>query len=274
MSGRRAESGDVAVLGLGKAGGALVASFERAQVPIVARARRLAALARRRGHLDSATLFLAVPDEALPGVVAALAAWPALPRAVVHLSGARGLDVLEPLAARAAIGSFHPLASLDGRGPVPAGTLIAWDAHGASAGARLAALARRIGGVPAHVRDDARTLYHAGAVVAGNLPVALLHEGVSLLVEAGVPRTTARVALARLLRSQADNAERRALSLALSGPVARGDADTLARHLRALDRDHPALARLYRELSRVLVDDVSGHDAPTKRRLARALARR
>lgn len=274
MSKRRVAPSGVAVLGLGKAGGALIASFARARLPVVARARRLSSLARRRALLDGTTLFLAVPDDALISVVESLSGWPSLPRAVVHLSGARGLDVLEPLAGRTSIGSFHPLASLDGRHPVPAGTLIAWDARAASTGARLAALARRIGGTPARVRDQQRTLYHAGAVVAGNLPVALLHEGMGLLVDAGVPMRAARVALSRLLRSQADNAERTDLAAALSGPVARGDADTLARHLRALDDARPALAALYRELSRILVDSVVAPMARTRGRLRRALTPR
>lgn len=261
------------MLGLGKAGGSLLASFAAARIPVAARARRVPALARQRAALTRAPLFLAVPDDALPEVVAALAAWPALPPVIAHLSGARGLDVLAPLADRSAIASFHPLASLDGRHPIPRGTLIAWDARAPSTGPRLAALARRIGCVPARVTDEARTLYHAGAVVAGNLPVALLAEGVRLLRAAGVPAATARVALARLLRSQADNAERVELGLALSGPVARGDADTLARHLRALDERDPRLAALYRELTKRLIDDVRVPEARTRARLLRALSR-
>lgn len=264
----------MAVLGLGKAGGSLSASFAAARVPVVARARRLPALARRRARLARTVLFLAVPDDALTDVADALARWPTLPPVVAHLSGARGLDVLGALAARTTIASFHPLASLDGRHPVPAGTLVAWDARTALVGAHLVTLARRLGCVPARVTDDARTLYHAGAVVAGNLPVALLAAGVRLLVTAGVPASTARVALARLLRSQAANAERSDLATALSGPVARGDADTLARHLRALDDVDAPLAELYRALSQRLIDDVRAPDRSTRARLTRALARR
>lgn len=261
----------VAVLGLGKAGGSLLASLAQANVPVAARARRLPALRRARGRAAAELLFLAVPDDALTDVASALARWPTLPPVIVHLSGSRGLKALAPLASRAVVGSFHPLASLDGVHPIPRGSLIAWDASSVRVGKQLAALARRMGGVPARVRDEERALYHAGAVVAGNLPVALLHEGIHLLVEAGVPETTARVALARLLRSQADNAERLPLGRALSGPVARGDADTLARHLARLEANRPLLAGLYRELSRILIDEVAAHPAATRARLRRAL---
>ena len=125
MTRRRVAPRFAAVLGLGKAGLSLVASLLDAKVPVVAGARRLPALARERGELPRAALFLAVPDGALEQVVAGLARWPELPRAVVHLAGARGLDVLAPLARRTAIASFHPLASLDGEHAIPRGTLIA-----------------------------------------------------------------------------------------------------------------------------------------------------
>lgn len=263
----------VAVLGLGKAGGSLLASLAQAKVRVVARARRLPALRRARGRPTAELLFLAVPDDALTDVAEALARWPTLPPVIAHMSGSRGLTALAPLATRAVIASFHPLASLDGAHPIPRGSLIAWDASSAKVGKQLAALARRLGGVPARVRDEERALYHAGAVVAGNLPVALLHEGVRLLVEAGVPEATARVALARLLRSQADNAERLPLGRALSGPVARGDADTLARHLARLQASRPRLAELYRELSRILIDQVAAHPTANRTRLRRALTK-
>ncbi|MCC7112175.1 MAG: DUF2520 domain-containing protein [Deltaproteobacteria bacterium] len=274
---RRGRRGPTAaVLGLGKAGGALLASLREAAIPVSARARRLPTLLRQRGLADAELLFLAIPDDALAATAARLATLPKLPPVVVHLSGSRGLAVLAPLLGRCATASFHPLASLDGKHPIPRGTLFAWDASDTRAARQLAALARRLHGVPVRVRDDARALYHAGAVVAGNLPVALLHEGIALLMEAGVPEATARVALARLLRSQAENAERQPLARALSGPVARGDADTLARHLALLDglpgaRRRLRLAALYRELSGILVDDVAAHRAPAADRLRAAL---
>lgn len=267
------EGEKVAVLGLGKAGGSLLASLGAARVDVVARARRPDDLFKKRGLEDATLLVLAVPDASLADVAADLARRRSVPPFVVHMSGALGLDALSPLAHRVAVGSFHPLASLDGRRPIPAGTLIAWDASGGRRGARaLPALARRVQGKPVRLTDAERARYHAGAVVAGNLPVALLAAGVQLLVEAGVPKELARVSLARLLRTQAENAEKAPLALALTGPLARGDASTLRRHLDVLDENHAELASIYRQLSRVLVDEVVAHPPGVKAALRRALA--
>lgn len=266
----------VAVLGLGKAGGALIASLTQAGVTVVARARRVDALLKARALRDAQVLFLAVPDGALEEVAASLAArFPKHlePPVVAHLAGARGLDALHHLEGRAHIASFHPLASLNGREPIPAGTLIAWDASRAADGRRLAALARRLELTPARITDKDRVRYHAGAVVAGNLPVALLAWGTRLLTDAGVPEPAARRALARLLLSQAENALAEPLPRALTGPVARGDVNTLRRHLALLDAEEPALAGLYRALSRDLVDGVTAHPPAVKRALRMALER-
>ena len=168
------------------------------------------------------------------------------------------------------VGTFHPLASLDGRRAIPRGTLIAVDATSVRAQRTLTSLARRCALVPAHVPSRERARYHAGAVVSANLAVALLHHGVALLEGAGVPPELARGSLARLLRSQAENAIARPLAQALTGPVARGDAGTLARHVQTLADDHELLA-LYRTLSRTLIDDVTAHPPATKRALMRAL---
>jgi len=91
-------------------------------------------------------------------------------------------------------------------------------------------------------------------VIAGNLATALLHLGVQQLVAAGVDAEVARTSLARLLQTTAARALQAPLVHALTGPVARGDVDTVARHLAVLP---PGPARdAYLLLTRVLVDDV------------------
>lgn len=267
--------GEVAVLGLGKAGGSLLASLDAAAIEVIARGRRLDALARSKRARDVRVLFLAVPDAALEATAAAVRDSPLVDGAlelVLHLAGARGLDALAALRGRVDVGSFHPLASLDGKSPIPPGTLLAWDCSSAAWGRAIVKLARECGGAPVRVPDGARNRYHAGAVVAGNLPMALLASGVRLLVDAGVPESLARVSLARLLRSQADNATRMPLAAALTGPVARGDEGTLRRHLALLDEEAPDLAGLYRALSHVLVDELTKHSPRTRARLHAALA--
>jgi predicted short-subunit dehydrogenase-like oxidoreductase (DUF2520 family) len=258
-----------AVVGLGKAGGALVASLRAARIVIAMKSRRLPRKLPAAMH-DVDVLFVAVPDDALAEVDAALATCSALPPLVVHLSGARGTEALARTGARTTVGTFHPLASLDGTHPIPSGTLVAIDATHARARAALVKLAKRCKLVPALVPSDKRARYHAGAVVSANLAVALLQRGVELLVQSGVPEELARVSLARLLRSQADNAIAHPLSRALTGPIARGDAGTVKRHVKELAHDHEVLA-LYRALSSILVSDVVTHTPAQERALKRAL---
>jgi predicted short-subunit dehydrogenase-like oxidoreductase (DUF2520 family) len=269
----------IAILGLGKAGGSLVASARDARMSIVAKAARLPRLTRTLAWHSARTLFLAVPDDAIEDVARALARiaakGKALPSLVVHMSGAKGASALGALVDRGCtVGTFHPLASLDGAHAIPRGTFIAIDTQGPKTreGARkLQAIAKRMKLVPGTVREDDRVRYHAGAVVAGNLATALLHEGVELLVRSGVARDVARVSLARLLASTAHNAIARPLADALTGPVARGDIATIAGHVALLDAEDASLAALYRALSLVLIDDVSAHTPTVRKRLRAAL---
>lgn len=263
------------VLGLGKAGGALCASLLEAGVVLtgvfsrsltrrrdfvartpnaVAPRGRLDALLRDLSERQCQVLFLAVPDDSLADVAARLARATALPPLVVHLSGARGHEVLKTLDGRASLGSFHPLAALDERSGIPPGTLIALDATGARERRALTALAEAMGLCPTRVASAARTQYHLGAVTSANLAIALLHQGIEHLRAAGVDEELARVSLARLLMSTARGAELRPLPAMMTGPIARGDTSTVRSHLELLRGRPSEEAAVYRMLSLVLVE--------------------
>jgi predicted short-subunit dehydrogenase-like oxidoreductase (DUF2520 family) len=178
-------------------------------------------------------------------------------RAYVHLSGALGLDALEPLrAAGFAVGSLHPLQAFPSARPpeVFNGVTFAVDASDEQLLAELEQLARRLGGMPRRVRDQERALYHASATLAGNL-VALAAEAGAGLGALGWTREDAVAALLPLMRGAVDNLAEAGLPWALSGPVRRGDAGTVRRHLSAL---HGAgdrrLVPLYRILSLAALD--------------------
>jgi predicted short-subunit dehydrogenase-like oxidoreductase (DUF2520 family) len=95
----------------------------------------------------------------------------------------------------------------------------------------------------------AKARYHAAAVFASNFPMVLLATAMRLLTSAGVPEDAARGALGTLLVSAAENASAMGPSAALTGPVVRGDVDTVRAHLDALG-DVRAILELYRGLSR------------------------
>ena len=167
--------------------------------------------------------------------------------AVVHCSGALGLDALVALAENPR-GSFHPLQSFPApRGPEAfRGITIAVDATTPALLKRLQRLARDLGARPKHVPDRQRVLYHAAAVFASNYVIASVAEGVRLLEAAGWKRAEAERALAPLVEGVAANLRLRGTVKALTGPIRRGDAETVARHLAELEDD-----RLYRMLGLV-----------------------
>jgi predicted short-subunit dehydrogenase-like oxidoreductase (DUF2520 family) len=201
-------------------------------------------------------LLIAVPDDALAGVVTDLAQRGALRpgQVVAHTSGAHGLAVLAPAAAVGARPlALHPamtftgtpddLARLDGI------------SYGITAPADLRPLAARLvtdlGGVPEWVAETDRPLYHAALAHGANHLVTLVNEATDRLRDAGVARP--EKVLAPLLRAALENALRLGDD-ALTGPVSRGDAGTVERHLARLAATAPESVPAYLALARRTAD--------------------
>jgi predicted short-subunit dehydrogenase-like oxidoreductase (DUF2520 family) len=231
------------VVGAGRAGGALARAARAAGIEVaVARrgeARALAAAAE--------AVLLCVPDAELERVAREVADAEPPPRLVGHVSGASPLDVLSAAReAGAATFSLHPLQTIPhpetDLGGAPCAVAGSHDA--ALDGAR--ALARALGMEPFTVPEEARAAYHAAAAMASNFLIALEESAAELLAAVGVERP--RDILAPLvLRSAANWAE--SGREALTGPIARGDEGTVARHLEALRRQAPQLLPLYEALA-------------------------
>ncbi|WP_112621773.1 Rossmann-like and DUF2520 domain-containing protein, partial [Micromonospora saelicesensis] len=201
-------------------------------------------------------LLIAVPDDRLAGVVTDLAERGALHpgQIVAHTSGAHGLAVLGPaVAAGARPLALHPamtftgtpddLARLDGI------------SYGVTAPAELRPLAARLvadlGGVPEWVAESDRPLYHAALAHGANHLVTLVNEATDRLRDAGVSRP--EKVLAPLLRAALENALRLGDD-ALTGPVSRGDAGTVQRHLARLAATAPESVPAYLALARRTAD--------------------
>lgn len=218
-------------------------------------------------------LLLAVPDDAIGDVAAALAAHgrTRTGQVVLHLSGALSKDALQPLAASgAALGSLHPLQALTDPAAAPerlrgAVATVEGEPH---AVAIAAGLARDVGLVPVPIPSDQKPQYHAAAVFASNFLVALAGVAQRLFVAAGLPEGVARTALTALMAGALESLRATGPTGALTGPVARGDVETIRRHLRAL-QDHDA--ELYRILSRAALDLASLD--PERRRAIQDLLR-
>lgn len=168
-------------------------------------------------------LVVATPDAAVAAVAARVE--PVATTVVAHLSGALGLDALDPHPRR---GALHPLRSI----PSPDTDLVS--AWWAVAGDELVrAVVADLDGHVVEVTDEGRAAYHAAACIASNHLVGLLGQAERVAAAAGVPLA----AYLDLVRGTLDNVERLGPAAALTGPVARGDRATVARHLAALPDD-------------------------------------
>ncbi|MCF0095350.1 Rossmann-like and DUF2520 domain-containing protein [Micromonospora sp. MH99] len=214
--------------------------------------RQVTAVARAAADL----LLIAVPDDALAAVVADLVDRGALHpgQVVAHTSGAHGLAVLAPAAAVGARPlALHPAMTFTGTpDDLPR---LAGISYGVTAPADLRPLAARLvadlGGVPEWVAEGDRPLYHAALAHGANHLVTLVNEATDRLRDAGVARP--EKVLAPLLRAALENALRLGDD-ALTGPVSRGDAGTVERHLARLAATAPESVPAYLALARRTAD--------------------
>lgn len=201
-------------------------------------------------HEETTILILAVPDDALPEVANQVGRAGAAPGSCValHVSGALSTDVLAPLhVAGFTLGSIHPLQTV--ADPWSGADRLRGCAY-ALAGEPAALIAGRrivaaLGGQPLVIPPALRPLYHASAVLASNYVLAAAATVARTLAEAGIDEEEAVAATLPLMRGTMDNLEQLGLGAALTGPVARGDIDTVRLHLSRLS---PRERRLYSAL--------------------------
>lgn len=170
---------------------------------------------------------------------------------VLHCSGALPSSILNVGEdSGVSIGSIHPLQSFAAVDPEVnpfAGIMAAIE--GDAQAVRVArGVGETLGAVCFTIKTDAKTQYHASAVVASNYLVTLVSVALRLLAAAGIAPGEAFSILSPLIQGTLSNIEKVGIPEALTGPIARGDAETVARHVRAIERDNPELAVLYRQL--------------------------
>jgi predicted short-subunit dehydrogenase-like oxidoreductase (DUF2520 family) len=263
----------VGVVGAGRAGTALAAALARAGHQVVAASAVSQESVRRvRQALPGTAIrppeqvvaqaglvLLTVPDDVLPGLVAGLASTGAAVegRLLAHASGRHGLAVLEPAVRCGALPlAMHPVMTFTGRADdVDRLTGVSFGVTAPGPLLPVAeALVVEMGGEPVVIEESRRDLYHAGLANAANYLVTLVAQSGDLLRAAGVadPATRSRM-LGPLLSAALDNALRLG-DQALTGPVARGDADTVASHIEALRGAAPGALPAYLALARLTAD--------------------
>jgi predicted short-subunit dehydrogenase-like oxidoreductase (DUF2520 family) len=193
-------------------------------------------------------IVIAVPDEAIEEVAGRLAAID-LPSSIpiLHTSGSRSVDVLQGLAELGhSVGSAHPLAAI--AEPISGADRLAGATWGVEGEGAARALAERIihacGGHALRIAPGGKPAYHAAAVFASNYAVALLSVAERLMEQAGVDAADARPALTGLAGGAVENVGARGPEAALTGPIVRGDVETVALHLGRLSADERALYSL------------------------------
>jgi predicted short-subunit dehydrogenase-like oxidoreductase (DUF2520 family) len=199
-------------------------------------------------------VFLSVPDLVLHEISAALAAHGRAPGGCVafHLSGALGTDPLAPLLTQGyGIGALHPLQTL--ADPVLGARQLRGVYFSLSGDPAALAVARRIvhhlGGASLAVSVARRPLYHASAVFASNYLAGLIAAAGRLMAQAGVPEDEALQAILPLARGSLENLDRMGPVQALTGPISRGDLETIRLHLRSLEpRERALYAAMGREI--------------------------
>lgn len=268
----------VGIISAGRVGTALGVALERAEHVVVAcsaisvpsrerAARRLPDTAIVPVHEVAARaelLLLAVPDAELAALIGGLASTGSVRPGtiVVHTSGANGIGILAPLTELGCLPlAIHPAMTFTGsdedidRLSDACFGVTAADEIGYAIGQSLVL---EIGGEPFRVREDARTLYHAALAHAGNHLITVVLDAIEALRDAlrgqellgqeligDAPGGLAERIVAPLALASLENALQRGQT-ALTGPVARGDAAAVARHLGALTETDPALAQAYR----------------------------
>jgi predicted short-subunit dehydrogenase-like oxidoreductase (DUF2520 family) len=267
MTERPAEK--VVVLGAGKVGSAVAILLAETGLEIAAvttRSADTAAAAAARTRTTAGTdntaaaalgdiVLVTTNDDAIARVVAEVASAGGFRagQLVVHMSGALPLAVLAPAAeAGALIGCAHPLQSFataeDAVRMVP-GSVFGVTA-GEGARERIEALVGLLGGESVLVADADKPLYHAAAVMASNYLVAVEDSAVRLLMSAGFDEASAHKALRPLAEGTLGNVGRLGTTAALTGPIVRGDVDTVRGHLEELGALSGDELALYRALGR------------------------
>lgn len=202
---------------------------------------------------DSTTILVTVQDAQLEHALGVLASAPLGPTAVVlHASGSSDPVTLESLREGGhPAGTFHPLVSLSD--PARATDVLrqAWIGIDGDPDALETSrmLASRLGAHVVEIPPGEKGRYHAAAVFAANFPTVLAALAIRLLRRAGIPEEEGWQALRGLMSATVDNLQRGEPSHVLTGPIVRGDADTIMRHLGALASD-PLARDAYVALSR------------------------
>jgi predicted short-subunit dehydrogenase-like oxidoreductase (DUF2520 family) len=254
----------IGIIGAGTVGSAFAAGLMDSGYCVVAGSSRTAASAEKLAKTipdcqafstsqkvadTSDIVFITTPDAVIPEIVSTVR-WHA-GQSVVHCSGADSTAILEPARKMGAqTGAFHPLQSFAGVKQAIAnlpGSTIAIEAEEPLL-TTLKSMAEKLNCRWIELKAEDKVIYHAAAVIAGNYMVTLVKLADDLWETFGIPREQATQALLPLLKGTLNNIETAGIPQALTGPIARGDTETVKKHIAALQQEAPDALSAYCEL--------------------------
>lgn len=221
--------------------------------------------AAREGEI----IFLCLPDEEIKKVACKLSRietdW--RKKTVFHTSGLLGSDVLEPLRKQgAAVASFHPIQTFSQKvTPLRHWKGIYFGLEGGSGALSVARqIIRQLGGHPLILEARLKPLYHGACSIASNFFVVLLDTAAHLLQEIGVDEEKASRLLLPLAQGTLHNVKRFDIPKSLTGPVIRGDSETVRAHLKAL-HSHPDYSEVYKKLGLLALRMIPDKELPARK---------
>jgi len=262
----------IALIGAGRVGTAVTEVLRRRGHEVTGVSSRLSESAERAAARLHSTTFdhrsglpaadmvlLGVPDHAIEPVVAEIAPWLEAGTVVIHFAGALGLGPLKKVSgAGAGIAALHPVQTFPdierGIDRLPGS---AWGVTAPPEIARWAEalVAADLEGLPVVVPEEARSVWHAAAVSTSNGIAALLAVGEAML--AAIDIAEPQRVLGPLAAGTVANAGERGAAESLTGPVVRGERESIDRHLKALADASPHLVDDYALIARVIVDSAT-----------------
>jgi predicted short-subunit dehydrogenase-like oxidoreductase (DUF2520 family) len=208
-----------------------------------------------RRILASTCILIATPDAAIEEVandLARIGGEELKGQVVLHTSGALDSSVLHAVrACGASVGSMHPLQTFNGVTVPPLeGKLFAIE--GDAMAVRMARrIARALGAAPSQIEPRNKPLYHAAGALAAGHALVVVEASVQLLMSLGMKRTESVRALLPMTRQVLQNYERLGPRAAWTGPLARGDFQVVAKHLKVLQEHSPECGNAYDALNRL-----------------------
>jgi predicted short-subunit dehydrogenase-like oxidoreductase (DUF2520 family) len=279
-----AQKRSVAMVGAGNLGTALAVALREAGYRIesivarrrgnsVARASRLARQTGSRVVLDAEEvkariLWLCVPDAEIARAAASLAeGLQGRGKIALHSSGALGSEVLKSLRRRgAAVASVHPLMTFV-RGSRPSLAGVSFAIEGDSVAVQAArSIVRDLGGKSYAISRKEKDAYHAWGTFASPLLTALLSTAEEVAALAGVSTQAARQRMLPILLQTVKNYGELGAPAGFSGPIVRGDVETVLRHLSVL-QTAPVPRRVYLALARAALEYLPAKNKKTLRSL-------